>query len=151
MLMFPCLGCRRHVRSTEGECPFCGAPLRASVAPLGGTFATALVGLALAGCGEDKESGTTVGDTMASTDDASGGQESTEGESTAQVSDTDISGGNDYGGPETSDSFGDSTTGGDESTGGEGSDSSSGTDTGDSTADTGTAEGNDYGAVPPPE
>ena len=52
----PCTGCRRHVRTSESACPFCGSAIRA-VAPevsgaVGRMSRAALVaaGLAIAGC-----------------------------------------------------------------------------------------------------
>src|SRR5687767_3270246 len=55
--MYPCHRCRRHVMVGANECPFCAAPQRNGTGPLGG-FAGVLLGLTLAGCGDDGNSET---------------------------------------------------------------------------------------------
>jgi hypothetical protein len=47
--MKPCSSCRRHLRRTERECPFCGAPCREAAAPV---VAVLVLASALVGCTE---------------------------------------------------------------------------------------------------
>jgi hypothetical protein len=55
--MILCKRCRRHVKSHETDCPFCGEQLvmdrRASVA----VAASLVLGAALVGCGDDDDEG----------------------------------------------------------------------------------------------
>ena len=51
----PCSGCRRHVRTIESACPFCGAAMRATAVDQGPVMrmsraALVAAGLAIAGC-----------------------------------------------------------------------------------------------------
>ena len=133
-------------------CPFCGAPQRDATTPIGG-FAGVLLGLALAGCGDDTtEPTTTAAETGQMTDpSATDSSSSSVGETTNSVSDTESAGVSDYGGP--SSGFDASTTASDSTTDGttdtSGGSDSTGTDTGASSVDTGTAEGADYGGAAP--
>jgi hypothetical protein len=61
-MLIPCGGCRRHVRSSEPACPFCGraiepAPARSSVV---GRLSRAAVFAGLAGCGAPSTPATQV-------------------------------------------------------------------------------------------
>src|SRR5687768_18293958 len=81
--MYPCHRCRRHVMVDSAACPFCAAPQRNGVTPIGG-FVGVLLGLALVGCGDDgtaEESGASM-----SASDPSTGTDPTSGPNTMSTS-----------------------------------------------------------------
>lgn len=149
--MHPCSRCHRHVLVTASDCPFCGAPQRDTGTSLGG-FAGVLLGLALAGCGDD----TSPDPTGASSTMTTMSTEPTAGESTTGGSNatTEVEGGEaaDYGGSGPIEESGLETTPADSGSSDESSgetSGSTGTDTGSSTTDTGSAESADYGGATP--
>jgi hypothetical protein len=159
MAMHPCSSCRRHVLASSSVCPFCAAPQRDTSSQLG--FAGILLGLALAGCGDDGTDPTTTAaeasmSASMTTDPTDTDATSSTGGGNTTAAMTETAEASDYGGPEVTSDFdttdtpeesssGDDTTGTDSSGGSD----STGTDTGSATTDTGTAEGADYGAAPP--
>lgn len=150
MALWICTACDRHVQPETTRCPFCDTALGTTSALPHRVMMAAAVSLALAGCadrggGENTTAaGTTSGSgTSASTTETAETTASTgQGSVTANTWDTDA-GGEDYAGPETTDTWPN-----EESTGttGESTDTgSTGTDTGSSSTDTGEdAGGQDY-------
>ncbi len=132
------------------QCPFCATPQRDTGPGLVG-FAGVLLGLALAGCGDDSgEPTTSVGETSMTTTDATDTDSATStgtGMTTA-VSQSE-SAASDYGGPEVTSEVDTSTSVGSASSDSTGGSDSTGTDSGSSTTDTGSAESADYGGAAP--
>lgn len=147
--MHPCSRCHRHVLVSASECPFCGSPQRDTGTSLGG-FAGVLLGLALAGCGDDTTPDPTgASSTMTTSPEPTAGDSTTGGTNVT----TEVEGGEaaDYGGSGPIEDSGLETTPVESSSGEDSSSSgdSSGTDTGATTTDTGSAESADYGGAAP--
>lgn len=128
--MLVCNSCNRHYRPEDGRCPFCGTSLQTISAPTFGIAAALVLGLAMFACGKSED-----GEDEASPTGTEMGETGTD-----SVTDTNESGGADYGGPDTSveDTSNDTTDSGGADYGGP----DTGTDTTTDTSDTGTA---DYG------
>lgn len=140
--MLACSSCRRFVRETSSACPFCGAAVAHTRAPLGG-FLGVVLGVSLAACGgsSDDDGGSSAdtgsGSMTAAGSSDGGDTDSATGMMTGSDSVSAGATGPLYGPVTGFDSTGGSgDTGGesDSGTGGSDDESSSGTDTGDSTA-----------------
>ncbi len=103
-----CPICERHVRPDETRCPFCHAGLELQPASPSRAMLVVALGLALAACGDDKSSETTMGGSMSeastmTTAPETGGESESETElgtsSTGSSDPTINSSGNDYAGP----------------------------------------------------
>jgi len=146
--LIACPTCSVHIKRNEASCPACGAKLGLSTSLSTAALAPIILGLALAGCGDDASGGGTGSDTGTVPTSAGDDGVSLSGTSNGDAGSTDASGSNSmsdsvdttfggdsaaYGVPTTDDGFdtsGDSSGSDSGTTGGSGS---SGTDDGSST------------------